>query len=383
MLRAMLLGGRPLDVADVGRPTEEGATGRGPDAEELLERAQRACHGLDQARQSARPIARLAAFGVRPPPESDSLPLSADERAESRAALIAEATKRLEVAQALLDRAAAASEPRQVVELASQALGTVFGSGFLAVPLLKEPPAGEADLWAGGVGPHGVDPSPGRRIRPWLARAGALRQRTSAYGETLLVREALGGRPLLRAVQTPVGAYDRWVGMAFGTEKPPMTPLSSMVAEVAGAQAGERGPRLGGVIAGVVLDEWTEVLPRRLERGDPAAPEAEPELVDVTTTGVALHANAPGARPPQAILVALSPDGAGWTGDRLVELIDETMALARMRGVTLQQLPYAGRYLPALYFRDWSLQGEPAINWLQVATEFDAKYAVNFLAVDQ
>ena len=96
-----------------------------------------------------------------------------------------------------------------------------------------------------------------------------------------------------------------------------------------------------------------------------------------------MNANGPGARPPQAILVALSPDGGEWTGDRLAALLDETMALARMRGVTLQQLPGAGRYLPALYFRDWSLQGEPVIDWLKVATEFNPDYAMQFLAVDE
>ena len=85
-----------------------------------------------------------------------------------------------------------------------------------------------------------------------------------------------------------------------------MVPLASMVAEVAGARAGDPEPDLAGAVAGVVLDEWTEVVPRRLERRRSGDPDAAPELVDVTTTGVALNANAPGARPPQAILLALS-----------------------------------------------------------------------------
>jgi hypothetical protein len=156
-----------------------------------------------------------------------------------------------------------------------------------------------------------------------------------------------------------------------------------MVAEVAGASAGDDEPDLGQAIAGLVIDEWTEVVPRRLERRDPKDPEAPPELVDVTTTGVALNANAPGARPPQAIVVALSADGGGWNGERLAHVLDEVLALARMRAVTLQQIPYAGRYLPALYFKDWSLQGEPVIGWGKVATEFHVDDALKFLAVDQ
>jgi hypothetical protein len=123
-------------------------------------------------------------------------------------------------------------------------------------------------------------------------------------------------------------------------------------------------------------------VPRRLEQRDPADPDAPPTLVDVTTTGLAINANAPGARPPQALLLALSPDGAAWNGDRLVHLLDETQALARMRTLTLQQLPFAGTYLPALYFKDWSLQGEPVIDWVKVATEFDVTHALKYLAVD-
>jgi len=111
-----------------------------------------------------------------------------------------------------------------------------------------------------------------------------------------------------------------------------------------------------GALAGIVLDEWTEVVPRRLLRGDPAVSDPPAELVDVTTTGNALNANAPGARAPQTILVALSPDGGRWTGERLVHVLDEALALAQMRLVTLDQIPLVSQVLPALYFADWSLQ---------------------------
>ena len=95
------------------------------------------------------------------------------------------------------------------------------------------------------------------------------------------------------------------------------------------------------------------------------------------------NANAPGARPAQAILIALSADGGRWNADRLVKVLDETLALARMRTLTLQQIPFIGTYLPALYFRDWSLQGEPVIDWVKVATEFNPDLAMSYLAVDQ
>jgi hypothetical protein len=382
LLRAMLLGGRPLDVADVGRPVEERATGRVPDTAELLGRASAATAALKAAAMSPDPLALLACFGVRPPAKAGAQPLTEVEQAEANEALIAEAAARVRAAEALLERAAGSVPVKTAVELASQALAAVFGGGFVALPLLLPPPAGEADLWAGAVGPAGVRARPGPDIRPWLARVGACRAKAYAYGETLLVRDALGRTPLLRVVQSPAGAYGTWAALPFTNGRPPMVPLASMVVEIAGAKTGEPQPPLGGAIAGVVLDEWTEVLPRRLERRDPKNPNAEPELVDVTTTGLAVNANAPGARPPQTILLALSADGGRWNGERLERVLDETMALARMRTVTLERLPYAGLQLPALYFRDWSLQGEPVLDWAGIATEYSPDHVLTFLAAD-
>jgi hypothetical protein len=103
----------------------------------------------------------------------------------------------------------------------------------------------------------------------------------------------------------------------------------------------------------------------------------------VTTTGRAVHANAPGARPPQAILLAMTPDGGHWTADRLVGVIDEALALARIRGVTLEQIPLVGRYLPALYFRDWSLQGEPVIDWARLVSSMTVENNLAYLKVEQ
>ena len=377
MLRTLLVRGRAMDEADVGRAADASATGRVPDTAELLGRATAAVTALKGAARLAEPLAGLAAFGVRPPPATAAHALSASEQSAAGDALFAEVAARIVAAEQFLTQAGAANTTKTTIELALKVLTTVFGAGFVAVPVLKPAPAGESDLWADAVGPSGVRPRAGADIRPWLARAGALRSACAAFGETLLVRDALGHRPTLCAVQSPAGTYASWVGLAFPDGKPPTLPLASMVAELA---AGNEVGQLSGAVAGLVLDEWTEVIPRRLERRDPAQPEAAPELIDVATTGIAVNANAPGARPPQAILIALSADGQDWDGDRLVRVLDESLALARMRTITLQQLPYAGRQLPALYFRDWSLQGEPVINWAKVSTQFTADNSIRFLA---
>ena len=76
------------------------------------------------------------------------------------------------------------------------------------------------------------------------------------------------------------------------------------------------------------------MLPRRLMKKDRDNPDAAPTFSDVTTTGIAVNANGPGARPPQAILLALSADRGAWTDNRLIKVLDEAITLARMRTLT-------------------------------------------------
>ncbi len=376
LLRGLVAGGRPLDVADTGHPVDPDDPGRVLDAAEIVDRAAAARTALLGARDAVEPTAALLAFGIRPPHPAGP-DLTTDEQALADAALVDEAGRRLAEADRLLARAAdPGASAKVVVELARQALTAVFGVGFVAIPLLQ-PAAG--DVWVEAVGPGGVTARPGTDIRPWLVRAGRLRTPTAAYGEALLVREAYGSAAALRVIQSPPTAYATWVGLPFPDGKPPMVPIDSIVAEVVGGA----GADIGGAIAGLVVDEWNEVVPRRLERGDPAQPEADPTLVDVATTGLAVHANGPGSRPAQAILLAMTPDAGRWTTDRLLDVIDEAFALARLRGVTLDKIPFVGRFLPALYFRDWSLQGEPAIRWDLLADSFDAKNAVTHLKLAQ
>jgi hypothetical protein len=372
MLRMMLMSGRALAASDLGPPQDAGAVGRNADAAEFLARARTALEMLRAIAMGTAPQAELAGFGI--------WPVARNAAVEP---LIEQAAARVVAASALLDRAVPPAPAKAIIELASQALATIFGGSFLALPVLLPAPAGESDLWAGALGSSGVRPRPGADIRPWLARVGTIRNATSAVGETLLAREALQQRPLLRAVQFPAAAFSSWAALPFPDGRPPMTPLTSVVVEVAGVQAGDPEPKLDAALAGVILDEWLEVVPRRLERRDPAKPDESGELVDVTTSGLALNANAPGARPPQAILLALSPDGGDWTDERLVHALDEALALAKMRTITLQNLPYAGLQLPALYFRDWSLQGEPVIDWSVVAQKYTGANVINFLAADK
>jgi len=87
-------------------------------------------------------------------------------------------------------------------------------------------------------------------------------------------------------------------------------------------------------LAGVLVDEWAEVVPNATE-----------------VTGIALQYDQPSAAPPQTILLATPPDlDAPWTVWSLQQVLLETLDLARIRGVDSDGMDEVGHYLPALYF---------------------------------
>jgi hypothetical protein len=63
----------------------------------------------------------------------------------------------------------------------------------------------------------------------------------------------------------------------------------------------------------------------------------------------------------------VSPDGARWTRDSLVDVVRETFDQARARLVTLERTRGDARVLPAWYVRSWSLQGDKTLGFATLA----------------
>ncbi|MCY7352115.1 MAG: hypothetical protein LH606_15870, partial [Cytophagaceae bacterium] len=90
----------------------------------------------------------------------------------------------------------------------------------------------------------------------------------------------------------------------------------------------------GGLQGGLLLDEWTEVIPVKTE-----------------TTGIAVNYNQPNAESPQSWLLAVSPTLQGnWDWETLVAILNETLERAKQRAVEPDQLASKtnlGQLLPA------------------------------------
>ena len=129
----------------------------------------------------------------------------------------------------------------------------------------------------------------------------------------------------------------------------------------------------GMPIVGLTIDAWIDVVPTREKRGG----EADAPIDERRVSGIAINAAAASARPPQAMLLAISPDGQRWTTDALVDTLAETLELAKIRAVTLEITPGYASVLPAAYQASYSLQGEKVLDIGALAA---AKVTDNILA---
>jgi hypothetical protein len=283
-------------------------------------------------------VGRLAAYGVAIPGAAPQDPVVA------RAAL-AEARRRVTAAGAKL--AATSFSVQDAIDTAK----ALFGEAFWALPVVS---AGGPDLYSSAFGRI----APGQaKIRRFLRDIASVRGPLAPYAGAMLLGDALGvQRNLFVAQLAPSGTpgADRWLGLPFDDTKPsPDVPVTDLVVE------GPADMKGTDRVVGLVLDEWVEVVPQRIERPDGAGGTVREAVI---TAGIALNTATPAARAPQAILLGVSPDGARWTTNTIADLLRETLELAKLRAVTLERALWAGRVLPALYEQSWSLQGEKALD---------------------
>jgi hypothetical protein len=326
-IRELLEGARPLDARDLALPSV--TTDPGIDADDLAARTTIATRALQDAR------AQLGAALGSAPPEALRAALA---RAAKLGVTAPPAAARAVLAE--LDR-----RSRAVAEAGSDSarVVAVLGDGFRLLPRVTATASSEfVTSLAASADLQGGDQF---AAVTWLQRAAHVRDGASRLETALLYAEAAGSpQPLrLRVAQLPRQAGDRWVGLPASPQQPiPSGRLSLVVQSAATAP-----PASGAPLAGLVVDEWTEVIPDRTQ-----------------LTGVSFHVDQPAARAPQAILLAVAPNEAHvWSLATLEATVLETLDLARARLVDAEALasptgppppgapgvPQLGHYLPAIY----------------------------------
>jgi hypothetical protein len=180
-----------------------------------------------------------------------------------------------------------------------------------------------------------------------MQRLTRVRPALQLFGDAMLFVEAVTAKdPLdLRVAQIPFvaedpsgGATEAWVGLDFEGQGAPAGDRLSLVLQNA------EGVDFASDFAGLVVDEWVEVIPS-----------------DKATAALTFHYDTPGSRPGNAVLLAAPPrqvDGAlafeAWTFEHLYRAVLEARRLAQLRMVDLNLLGQQNHnelfaYLPATY----------------------------------
>ncbi len=343
--RKLITGARALDAGDLNLPEREQAIA--VDLTELETRANRAEQSLRQAQGSLQALLkkpatanletlrdvmlRLAGLGI-----ASAIPLSfAGEGPADRDLLLtqassinSEAAQRIEQLTALRAALASATTAEDKRNHHLERLRVVFGKAFIALPRFAAGNADElAKAFADSVKVQDNDPM---AAVTWFQRASRVRDGVGRLDASLRYAEALntGERLKLTVGQLPFQANDRWVGLPLKEGKQIAGGRLSLVVQTSGV-IDARQP-----LAGLLIDEWVEVVPNAKE-----------------TTGMVFQYNPPDAYAPQSILLAVPPVlEQSWTVGGLVQVLLETLDLAKLRAVDAEALDEAGHYLPALFF---------------------------------
>jgi hypothetical protein len=229
------------------------------------------------------------------------------------------------------------AEARRRVEEAGQAgdavsiAKAVFGSDFPFVPRFKPPMPEETGRALSLM--SSIVPEP-RDVSRWIYQASRVRPALSRWRTLELVAGTLQTRAgSLDVLQLPTRPGGQWIALPFDPDLPESDPkfpgagtLSIVLHRVA-------APAADKPWAGLLLDEWDEVIPQK-------------EL----TTGVTFHFDSPGSEPAQAVLLAIPPENADmWSFDALVATLNETLDLAKIRAVDGERLGVLGQLAPAIY----------------------------------
>jgi hypothetical protein len=130
----------------------------------------------------------------------------------------------------------------------------------------------------------------------------------------------------LEPVQLPYRAGDSWLAVEFPetysvtdevthevVSEPFTIAHDTLSVTIHGSAAFVPGARQSGLL----IDDWTEVIP-----------------VDEEITGITFNYNQPNSCPPQALLLAVTPEVKGyWTWEDLVGTLNDTLARAKRRAV--------------------------------------------------
>ncbi len=335
-LRRLITGARALEPRDVVLPEQAVVDAALPPDAALIKRATDARNAFLKAsdllraklpenpetplvdpsavRQALIGLASYGLMGAIPPNPNDTSDAALKQLHTQARVVLSEAQARQQRAQAGLMSITTTAQ-------AASVLTAIFGEDFRVLPSFT--PANGKDLKQTFENPpiqQGDDPLPSIT---WFQRIARVRDGAARLDTTMQYSEALNG-PLLnfQIGQLPYGDGERWIAV----KSPPSGNRLSLACLTTVTDFTKP-------LAGLLVEEWVESIPNKEE-----------------VTGLTFHYDAPQPRAPQALLLALAPEGIKkWDSMTLEATLRETLELAKLRAVDLSALGELGQYLPAMY----------------------------------
>jgi hypothetical protein len=214
---------------------------------------------------------------------------------------------------------------------AGKVLALAFDRSFIWLPKFKLVTSAATELDSALASPpsFGAD-SMKMAVNTWFNGASLVRAPLALWQKVRLYTRTLSKVGNSWAVaQLPFKSTDVWAGSKT-TDPTALRGKVSLVIQ----RAGTLPVAATDSLAGLYIDEWSEVIPSAKR-----------------TTGVAFHYDNPGAEAPQAVLLAVPADPTKkWDTGEVVATILVAMDLAKVRAVTPHEIPHAPSFLPLLYY---------------------------------
>lgn len=344
---AALIGAPTLTAAEFGSPDEPEASTA--DVAELDDRVRAVVDALAAARaavdgagptgaerfaalEAAVPFAPLDALPRVPANHPDAAAVLGEQLAAVGARLAA-------VARTVDERRGAPGV--DVIAHRRSIIQAALGPGQPVLPTFRlDAPAEVAASLADRAALLGGDP-----LAPvaWLHQRALVRSPLDPLAALLTHAEADGAdvHAQLQVINRPHRPGFRWCGLALGKEGPPPAGTVGVLVHAWGPLWPDRP------VAGLVVDGWSETIPAAAE-----------------TAAVSFHYDAPGARAPQAVLLAVHPAlrPGKWDFDTLLATVREAVELTHLRPVSAAELGALSTLLPALYLPDNYTHDVPALS---------------------